>query len=405
MKSPLDVWSKLPQSVRSWAHYDFANSSYVLIYQAFLLPVFFSHLVVFKGLTLGAWGLANGASTFLGVFISILFGYYADTRGRLKTFRWSIVLSFAGMTLLSIAVGYFHQYVFYLYVITNSFFILSLSLSDSILPYLSSERTAYEYSGVAWGWGYIGGVACMVPVLVLQKTLGEYSAAVFMSVAIFYLLFSVYALKGLRNVKLNEPLREVRKPSMPVSKRALLFFGYWLISECISVIILFYSIYAASELGLSTLTIGLTLLVVQLLGFPATWIGGKLIHKYSHLSLLGITIALWGVIIGLLVINLGMGGLVIIVVLTALVIGNSQSFLRAQYSTLIERSESGFQFGLFSIVAEASVLVGPLVYGVSSDYLHSQKIPLLVLFLLMVVGYGLVRLVIRGRSLDSFPAT
>lgn len=86
----------------------------------------------------------------------------------------------------------------------------------------------------------------------------------------------------------------------------------------------------------------------------------------------------WGVSILFLIFNIGMFGLAI---------GNSQSYLRAQYSNVIERSEAGFQFGIYTIVSEASVFIGPIAYGFASDYFHSQKIPPVILFGTMVLGY------------------
>jgi UMF1 family MFS transporter len=172
-----------------------------------------------------------------------------------------------------------------------------------------------------------------------------------------------------------------------------LLIGYWLISECITVIILFYSIYAATELRLSSTTIAVTLLVVQLIAFPATWYGGRLAGRSNVLYWLGLSVLLWGAVIILLVLNLGMVGLAVIVILTGLIIGNSQSYLRAQYSTYIDRSESGLQFGIYSFISQAAVFIGPIIYGFSSDYLKSQKIPLLALFLLMLIGYLLIYVV------------
>lgn len=386
----------LPKPVRSWGFYDFANSSYVLIYQSFLLPVYFSSVLASKGFGLSAWGWANGLSTILGVLLSIVIGNHADKHNRMTAFKWTIVGSFIGMCVLSFAVQYTPEYVFHLYVVTNTLFIITLSLSDSILPYLADLKEAYHYSGFAWGFGYVGGIASLIIVMLLQRLFGEYAPPVFLSVAIFYILFSVYSLYGLRKVKLNEPrIKDQAKLRIEKTKKILLLLGYWLISECITVIVLFYSIYAATELELSSFTIAITLLVVQLIAFPATWFGGRLATSGNSLYWLGISILLWGIVIILLTLNLGTLGLVFIVLFTGLIIGNSQSYLRAQYSTFIDKSESGFQFGLYSIISEAAVFIGPVIYGYASDYLHSQKIPLLVLFGLMLVGYLLTFIVTK----------
>lgn len=386
----------IPKTIWRWAFYDFANSAYLLMYPTVLLPVIFAMIFKDTGYSLGMWGIANAVSTLIGVFISLLIGKYSDKHSKFQAFKWSIVASFIGMMAIALSVKYFSGALFYVYVFTHAFFILTLSLSDSILPHVAKKEDAYEYSGFAWGFGYLGGVASLVIAIVLQKVLAdEYHPLVFISTAIFYLIFSIYSLRGLKEVKMNESAPA--KPTIFMTKlqRFFLLLGYWFISEGISVIILFVSIYLSTEMGFSTMKIGIVFLLLQLLAFPATWIGGKLAKKFNTLKLLGWTMFFWGVSITFLVFNVGMIGLALIVITGAMALGNSQSYLRAQYANLIERSESGYQFGIYTIVSEASVFIGPIAYGFASDYFHSQKIPLLILFGTMVFGYVLIWKVAR----------
>ena len=118
----------LPKNVRRWAFYDFANSSYVLIFQAFLLPTFFSTILFAKGYSLSAWGIANGISTAIGILLAIVLGKYADKHSRLKVFKWIILVCFAGMATMSLLINIFANGVFYLFIFTNALFITSLSL-------------------------------------------------------------------------------------------------------------------------------------------------------------------------------------------------------------------------------------------------------------------------------------
>lgn len=386
--------TRLPKYIWGWAFYDFANSAYVLVYQSFLLPVYFSTILLSKGYGLGAWGLANAISTILGIILSILAGKHADRNSRLKTFKYLIVLSFVGMISVALSIAYFSSAIYWLFIFANTFFIASLSISDSILPHVSEEKNTYKYSGFAWGFGYLGGVASLIIVVLLQKFTGDYSFSVFASVAIFYLIFSFYSLRKISNsnVELNpDPAIDLTENILPPKKEKILFIGYWLISECITVVILFFSIYASKELHLSTLMIGVCLLFVQIIGFPATYFGGLLAEKINPQKLLGVTILIWGIIIALLVISKNIIALIAVIFLAGLVIGNSQSYIRAQYSTLIKKSQSGLKFGFYSLVSEASVVIGPVAYGFASDNLHSQKIPIIILYLLMVIGYFFIR--------------
>ncbi|MFA6427258.1 MAG: MFS transporter [Candidatus Magasanikbacteria bacterium] len=380
----------LPKNVWRWSFYDFANSSYVLIFQAFLLPAFFSTVLFTKGYSLSAWGIANGISTAIGILLAIILGKYADKHSRLKIFKWVILTCFAGMATLSLFVGIFASGVFYLFIFTNCLFIASLSLSDSILPYVSNKNNSYEYSGFAWGFGYLGGIASLVIAVILQKLFSEYSPIVFLSVAIFYLCFSLYALNGLKDTPLNDPKDKNKKDIISKKQKIFLLIGYWLISESITVIILFFSIFAAKELGFSTFKIGISLLFVQLIGFPATWLGGKLTKRFNNVSLLGLSILLWGIVIALMITNPSLVTFAFVVFFTGLTIGNSQSFLRAQYSTVINKSESGYQFGIYAFISQAAASIGPIIYGLASDSLGSQKVPMLFLFALMVIGFVII---------------
>jgi len=391
--------NSLPKYVWGWAFYDFANSAYMLIYLSFLLPIYFSTILLKEGYSLGMWGTANAISTLLGIILSIIAGRYADKNNRLRTFKYLMFLSFIGMLSVALSVAYFPKAVFYLFILANTFFIASISVSDSILPHVSDRKTSYVYSGFAWGFGYLGGIASLIMVILLQKFTGNYSFSVFASVAVFYLIFSFYSLKKLANIELNpDPTSDRTENVLPSRQKKFLFLGYWLISECITVIILFFSIFAAEELHLSTMAIGVSLLFVQLIGFPATYFGGLLAERKKPINLLGITIIIWGVIVCFLVLFKSILSLVIVIILGGLVIGNSQSYIRAQYSTLIKKSESGLRFGFYSLVSESSVIIGPIAYGFASDRLHSQKIPIMVLYVLMLIGYFLVRYAISSVS-------
>ncbi len=385
--------------LRSWAFYDFSNSSYVLIFQSFLLPVFFATVLQnelnFSKLN---WGIANGISTFLGLILAILGGTYSDKLERLKVFKWFILLTFSFIVLFSLSINSFIGLSFYLYILCNAFFITSISLSDSLLKFISPQNNINEYSGFAWGWGYIGGIICLLIVMLVQSYTSEFSVYSFLTVAIFYFVFSIISLNGIKkyssNINFNPHTKKKDKAhSLTLNQKIYLLLGYWLISESITVIILFYSIYAKEELALTTQIIGVTLLVVQLIGFFATWYGGKLADKYGTIKILGYSILIWVVVIFLLIFATNTYGLIGIVILTGFVIGNSQSLLRSQYSSLIEKHDVGFQFSLFAISTQTAVIIGPILHGYLSDIMGSQKIPLFILMIFLLIGFCLIAFV------------
>lgn len=409
----------LTKNVRRWAFYGFANHSYQVVYVAFILPIFFSNFFVRYSIGLSAWGVATGVSTVLGIILALFFGKYADKNNKHTVYAWSIFITAFSMYAMAVASMYSILVLYFLFIITNALFIWSLALYDSILPHVSDTSTVYEYGGFAWGFGYLGGIVSLILALIFQYFFGTYSFIVFLSVPVFYILFSMYSLAGLKNVSFNsenvtqteqlgkiQSTRESVAPTQALSiqNKIVLFVGYWLISECVTVIGLFAATYLSGEMHFSTLQVGIAFLGLQLIAFPSTWYGGKLARKYNTLYLLGGTILGWGLALTILVFfHLGFVGLGIAIFLMGLVYGNSQSYLRSQYATLIKKSESGFQFGIYSFVSEAAVIVGPIVYGIASDRLHSQKLPLIGLFVLMVTGFYLVWIITRNlKSIKQF---
>lgn len=388
--------------LRSWALYDFSNSSYVLIFQSFLLPLYFSNILQGEyGFSKFSWGIANGVSTLIGLILAVLGGSYSDKKERLKVFKVFIFLTFLFITLFSISITQFPIISFYLFIVCNSFFIVTITLSNSLLKFISPNDKLGEYSGFAWGWGYVGGIICLLLVMLIQGLTSEFSLYVFLTVALYYFVFSAIAISGIKKsstkIEFNPKPNDLSKKTIiSFRDKSLLLFGYLLISGSITVIILFYSIYASEELKLSTQVIGVTLLFVQLIGFFSTWYGGKLSDQFGVGKLLGYSIIIWIAIILLLITTNDYISLSIIVLLTGLVIGNSQSYLRAQYTSIVEKYNVGYQFGLFAISTQAAVIVGPILHGYLSDRFNSQKIPMAILILFLIIGY-IITLMINSK--------
>lgn len=386
--------------VRSWAYYDFANSSYILSYGAFLLPAYFATVLINFGYPLAAWGTANAIATFLGILLALWWGKVSDKYGKYKFLKWTILLSSVGMILLGLATSFSETLVAPLFVITQAIFIASLSLSDSVLPHISQGPESYRYSGFAWGFGYVGGILSLLIVLILQSQGSEFSLPVFLSVSIFYAFFSGLALKGL---KLFNTLPSSYEESVTLTgkQKTRFLLGFWIISECITVFILFFSLYCSKELNLTSMQIGYMLLLIQLVAFPATLIGGRLAAKGKMATIFSSSMICMLVAFVLLLLPPYTPTVILISVLGGLAIGNSQSILRAHYARVVKPESSGKEFGFYSFVSQAAVIIGPILYGWSSDSLESQKIPLIVLTSLMLVGFLIVLPIMRKKTVTN----
>lgn len=385
--------------IKSWAFYDFANSGYVLIFQSFLVPLFFSQVLLANGISKLTWGFANGFSTLLGVLLAIIVGRFADIKDRLRLFKYFIFVAFIFMLLFSFSVEHFTELSLPIFIITNSIFITTIAISDSLLTFLANNNNRNEYSGTAWGFGYLGGIICLIVVMQLQNLTSQFSQYVFAFVALFYYVFSLYALRGLERGKVSGDVSfnqaKDTTARIPRKRMIVLLIGYWLIAEAITVYILFYSYYASEEVKLSTTEVSISLLIVQVVAILFTKWGGQVADRMGNLKLLGYSVVIWVIIVLLMVSIPSKGIVLLVVILTGIVIGNSQSYLRAQYSSLVNKKTAGKEFGYFAIASQASVIVGPIFHGFLSDYFGSQKIPLLILAGTMIIGFALILYVSR----------
>lgn len=391
----------LPKAVKAWAWYDFANSGYILVFSSFLLPAYFASVLVQYGYPLTTWGLANGFSTALGIILAVLGGKFADSRGKLNVLRGTIFLTFLGMAVLSFAASMMPSAVFTIFIVTQALFIFTLSLSDSVLPHLSRTTQAYRYSGYAWGIGYVGGIVSLLIVMVVQGITSQFSLLAFLSAAIFYLLFSLVALKGLRAGIDLPPTDETLPPKISRKEKMRFLLGFWVISEVITVFILFFSLYCSKELGLTSTQIGYFLLLIQLVALPATIIGGKLaVDQTKTFLIFKLSIACFLTSFILLLFPASIVTVILVAILGGLAVGNSQSILRAQYARVVDPKKSGAEFGIYSFASQAAVIIGPILYGWTSDALQSQRLPLIFLAIAMCVGFLVIAPVMRKRSVS-----
>jgi len=210
---------------------------------------------------------------------------------------------------------------------------------------------------------------------------------------LFYGIFGAWSLFVLKphvkgavrtqRIGFGEMLRALDGP------RRRLLLGYFLISDCIRAIILFTSIYASNSLHLSDRAIGGWLLLTQLLAFPSRFLVSSLTRRLGILKALAACVGIWILVLVLLIqTKVVMFGL--IALLTALVIGTTQSLTRAQYSVHVAPLRASEMFGWYSIATESASIAAPIVFGVISGLFHSQRVAMGALALPLLAGLLLV---------------
>jgi UMF1 family MFS transporter len=178
-------------------------------------------------------------------------------------------------------------------------------------------------------------------------------------------------------------------------KNILLFLlAFYLLSDGLNTVFFFTSIYATTTLGLSMAKVALMLLIVQLVGFPATLVSGRLTDLLGAKKVLTVSIIGWIVVVALLLLKPGFGVLIGVSVLTGLVLGPSQAPARALLAKMVPLGKACQFFGFNGLASKVSASLGPVIFGAISWATRSQQLALgsvLVFFLAGIFVLWFVR--------------
>jgi UMF1 family MFS transporter len=379
----------------SWSFYDFANSAYGTLFLNLLFPIFYREIIAGgTGKADFFWGLSVAISVILAAFISPFIGAIADRAKNKK----EMLITFSLLCIIGTAVLYFAPtlglfWTSLLFIFTNFFYTAGIVVYDSFLQDVATRHARGTVSGLGWGLGYLGGIIAMV---LFYSWYGKGFAGenlphyllTYPLIAAFFLIFALPAFIWLKSHKhlckiplspfaslayafktLSETVKHWR-----AHRNILLFLlAFYLLSDGLNTIFFFTAIYATTTLGLSVAKVAIIFVIVQLVGFPATIIAGKLTDKIGSKPILVASIIGWLIVVSLLLLTPGFALLIGIAVLTGLVIGASQAPARALLTKLVPPEKSCEFFGFNGFASKVSASLGPLLFGAISWASGSQR--------------------------------
>ena len=158
-------------SILGWCLYDWANSAFNTVILTFVFSVYFAKGVVGdEAVGSGLWGLTIGLAGLAVAILSPFLGAVADHAGSRKP--WLGVLM--AITVLGTAGLWFATpdpgsggLVITLIMFTSVSFELGQVFYNAMLPSIAPAGAVGRISGIGWGLGYLGGLACLALCLVL----------------------------------------------------------------------------------------------------------------------------------------------------------------------------------------------------------------------------------------------
>jgi UMF1 family MFS transporter len=160
------------KEIFGWAMFDFANSSYTTVIVTVVYSVVFPKLIVGDGPAYERgnllWAVALSIAYLLVVVTAPLLGALMDYRAAKKRFLFaSWLLTILSTAALGLAGPGDVALAMTLVVISNFGFATGESFIASFLPDLAPPEALGKISGLAWGLGYVGGLASTLGVLTI----------------------------------------------------------------------------------------------------------------------------------------------------------------------------------------------------------------------------------------------
>ena len=412
--------------INAWAFYDWANSVYSLVISTAVFPLYYT--AVTKDQTVSflwmdwdhpdsLYSYALSFSFLIVAFLSPILSGIADYTGSKKKFM-KFFCWLGGLSVMSL---YFFEgvdtvWIGIVFTIFASIgFWASLVFYNAYLPEVAHPEQQDRASAKGFIYGYIGSVILLVINLAMIQmpdvfgiTAGLASRISFVMVGVWWIGFAQitfrrlpedlydkkpeadYIWKGFKELKLVA----IQVMNYPTLKRFLISF--FLLSVGVQTIILLATIFGSTELGLETIDLIVTVLLIQLVAIAGAYFFSRMSDKKGNIFTLKTTIVIWMVVcfcafllhkdlpnVAIYFYSLG--------AILGLVLGAIQSLTRSTYSKLLPDTEDHATFfSFYDVTEKIAIVLGTAVYGFLYAVTDSMQWSVLALALFFLASFIII---------------
>ncbi len=410
----------------SWAFYDWANSVYSLVISTAVFPIYYetvtqteSGLVQFLGMQFNSTSLYTYALSFSFLIVAVISPFLsgiADYVGNKKSYM-QFFCYFGALSVMSL---YFFEGIDTLWVgilfsvLASIGFWGSLVFYNAYLPEVAYSDQQDQVSALGFIYGYIGSVILLVFNLTMVMKPEWYGITdpgmapriSFLTVGIWWIAFSQVTFRRLPDSTRVERVKkgfvfkgfeELKKVVEELKDQPVLLnflTSFFLYSVGVQSTILLATIYGKSEIGLSTSSLILTIIVIQLVGIAGAYLFSNLSKKIGNITTLKITIVIWAlaclsayyldkedpnVQLKFYVISGFIG----------LVLGAIQTLSRSTYSKLLpqDTEDPTTYFSFFDVTEKIAIVWGTFIFGLAVAITESMRLSILLLCVFFVASF------------------
>ena len=409
-----------------WAFYDWANSVYSLVISTAVFPIYYetvtqsdSGLVNFLGMQFNNTSLYTYALSFsflIVAFISPVLSGIADYVGNKKSY----MKFFCYLGSLSVMTLFFFEGIDTLWIgILFSIFASigfwgSLVFYNAYLPEVAYSDQQDHVSALGFIYGYIGSVILLIFNLTMVMKPDWYGISdpgmapriSFLTVGLWWMGFAQVTFAKLPDNQYGRKpdhdyifkgFQELKKVLMELKDQPILLnflSSFFLYSVGVQSIILLATIYGKSEIGLSTSTLILTIIVIQLVGIAGAYLFSRLSRFIGNITTLKVTIVIWA-LASLSAYYLDKDDpdvqikFYMISGCIGLVLGAIQTLSRSTYSKLLpeENADPTTYFSFFDVTEKVAIVWGTFIFGLAVSITDSMRLSILLLCLFFVASF------------------
>ena len=380
MENAIGVEAASKRARHAWYYYDFGNSAYAAVVLLAVYSVYFSSVVAdhIKGPSL--WNLAVGIAAVIVAVVSPVLGTIADFSRSKKKFLFvftvmAVVFTgllffvqkgdvFIGMLFFILAeIGYRASQVFY----------------DALLVDVSTPETIGSVSGKGWAVGMLGGIACLVLVLVPIQLIGGTLPVriAFLITALFFAVSSIPLFRRVRQINEPDKLPEGESTVAHAFKKlASTFRDIKHYSEFIKYTISFLiyndgimmlmdnaAIIAGILYGFETSELIILIIILQIAGAGGAYLFGRISNNRSSKQAIMYSLIMLVLVIAALFLLKDKVLFYVIGALAGFSLSGVQAVSRTMVSQLAPTNKTAEFYGFLSVAGRTSTFVGPLVFG------------------------------------------
>lgn len=364
----------------AWYLYDFGNSAYAAVVLLAVYATYFKQGVVGGPQGSALWGLSLSIATFVVALISPFLGTLADYSGKKKwflLFMTTVAVIFTGLLFLvekgDIVLG------MVLFILAEIGYRSGQVFYNALLVDVAEPHEYGKVSGNGWAVGSLGGIICLVIVLVLIQLNPGNTIFVRLSLVITAVYFALFALPAFLIIKEKErPLKKEHKSYLKIAIERLShtirsvrdykeFLKYMLAlliyNDGIIAALTFAAIIGQVLFGLTDEQLIIFVIIVQITNMVGAYIYGVWAEKFGTKNSLAQSLILMILVVAAMMFINSTLAFFIVGAVAGFAMAGAQSLSRTMVTVFAPQGKSAEFYGFFALTGRTSSVIGPGIMG------------------------------------------